>query len=125
MLTTCYSLRISGKHESFDRISSPISDRLETPCKKYRSLRHDYARFLEELKNNTAMGINLGGGVRKIRFAIASKGKGKSGGARAITLVVHSDESGAYRVTLLTLYDKNEMVNVSDTYIKYLISTIE
>lgn len=71
------------------------------------------------------MGINLGGGVRKIRFAIASKGKGKSGGARAITLVVHSDESGAYRVTLLTLYDKNEMVNVSDTYIKYLISTIE
>ena len=34
------------------------------------------------------MGTDLGRGVRKIRMAIGSKGKGKSGGARVLTLTV-------------------------------------
>ena len=69
------------------------------------------------------MGDDLGGGVRKIRMAIASKGKGKSGGARILTLNVKVSEDGL-NVVLLTIYDKNEISNVKDDFIKYLIDNL-
>ena len=69
---------------------------------------------------NPIMGIDLGRGVRKIRMAIGSKGKGKSGGARVLTLTVLVSEDA--NVTLLTIYDKDEIDNVSDDYIRWLIS---
>jgi len=52
-------------------------------------------------------------------MTIASKGKGKSGGARVLTLtvLVNSDTD----VTLLTIYDKNEIENVSDQYVRWLV----
>ena len=45
----------------------------------------DYNVLLQELKQNPQAGIDLGGGLRKIRMKINSKGKGKSGGARVIS----------------------------------------
>ena len=69
------------------------------------------------------MGDDLGGGVRKIRMAIASKGKGKSGGATILTLNVKVSEDGL-NVVLLTIYDKNEISNVKDDFIKYLIDNL-
>lgn len=69
---------------------------------------------------NPFQGDNLGGGVRKIRMAIGSKGKGKSGGARVLTLNVLV--SGDTDVMLLTIYDKNEIDNVFDEYIRWLVS---
>lgn len=57
--------------------------------------------------------------MRKIRMTISSKGKGKSGGARVLTLNVLV--SGDTDVTLLTIYDKDEIDNVSDSYIKWLV----
>ena len=57
-------------------------------AKKYKSLLDDYLTFSKELKENPLQGSALGGGVRKIRMAIGSKGKGKSGGARVLTLTV-------------------------------------
>ena len=88
--------------------------------KKYQSLTDDLEDFQKELIKNPLQGSDLGGGVRKIRMAIASKGKGKSGGARVLTLtVLGSDDAD---VTLLTIYDKGEIENVSDEYIKWLIS---
>ena len=88
--------------------------------KKYRSLTDDLENFQLSLKENPFQGDDLGGGVRKIRMAIASKGKGKSGGARVLTLnVLVSDDAD---ITLLTIYDKNEIDNVSDDYIRWLVS---
>ena len=88
--------------------------------KKYRSLTDDLVNFQQSLKENPFQGDDLGGGVRKIRMAIASKGKGKSGGARVLTLnVLVSDDAD---ITLLTIYDKNEIDNVSDDYIRWLVS---
>ena len=89
-------------------------------AKKYKSLK-DYLRtFQQEIMENPIMGIDLGRGVRKIRMAIGSKGKGKSGGARVLTLtILVSDDAD---VTLLTIYDKEEIDNVSDNYIKWLVS---
>ena len=91
--------------------------------KKYRSLTDDLATFQKKLKENPFQGSDLGGGVRKIRMTISSKGKGKSGGARVLTLNVLV--SGDTDVTLLTIYDKNEIDNVSDDYIRWLVSEAE
>ena len=89
-------------------------------AKKYKSLKNDLRSFQQELLDTPLQGDDLGGGVRKIRMAIASKGKGKSGGARVLTLnILVSDD--ADDVTLLTIYDKNEIDNVSDDYIKWLV----
>ena len=89
-------------------------------AKKYKSLIDDYLTFSKELKENPLQGAALGRGVRKIRMAITSKGKGKSGGARVLTLTVLVSEDAD--VTLLTIYDKDEIDNVSDEYIRWLIS---
>lgn len=90
--------------------------------KKYRSLTDDLEDLQQELKKNPNQGDDLGGGVRKIRMAIASKGKGKSGGARVLTLnvLINSDTD----ITLLTIYDKNEIENVSDEYIRWLVENL-
>lgn len=68
-------------------------------------------------KKNPHIGVDLGNGIRKVRMAIASKGKGKSGGARVITdtSAIISVEEG--RVTLLTIYDKSDRENISDNEI--------
>ena len=91
-------------------------------AKKYKSLGEDYKTLKKELMENPFQGDDLGGGVRKIRMAIASKGTGKSGGARVLTLNVLVSEEN--EVTLLTIYDKNEIDNVSDEYIRWLISEV-
>lgn len=89
-------------------------------AKKYKSLKGDIQTLVKELRKNPFRGDDLGGGVRKIRMAISSKGKGRSGGARVLTLNVLV--CGDADVTLLTIYDKNEIGNVSDEYIKWLVS---
>lgn len=94
--------------------------RFKLLAKKYHSLAKDLALFKEELMENPFQGDELGGGVRKVRMAISSKGKGKRGGARVLTMTVLI--SGDADVTLLTIYDKNEMENVSDQYITWLVS---
>ena len=51
----------------------------------------------------------MGGNFYKIRLAIASKGKGKSGGARVITYIKIVQEN----IYLTSIYDKSEQVDVS------------
>ena len=57
-------------------------------------------------------------------MAITSKGKGKSGGARVITYNVQQTESNV-NITLMSIYDKSEIGNVSDTYLRQLVKEIE
>lgn len=90
-------------------------------AKKYRSLKDDLLLLQAELKQNPFIGVDLGNNTRKVRMAILSKGKGKSGGARVITYIV-TLEVDTYKVRLLTIYDKSEMENVSDAYLRMLIS---
>ena len=54
--------------------------------KKYKSLVSDLKSIISEIQNNPEIGIDLGHGLRKVRMAIASKGKGKSGGARILLI---------------------------------------
>ena len=79
-------------------------------CKKYKSLPSDLSGLIDELKANPFFGIALGNNCYKIRLAIKSKGKGKSGGARVITYVVISGKE----MYLITMYDKSEQSSVSE-----------
>lgn len=90
-------------------------------AKKYRSLASDYADFLKSLHKDPFQGVELGDGIRKVRLAVASKGKGKSGGMRVITFSLEKIDDETINVTLLYIYDKNEMANVSDDFIRYLL----
>ncbi|MBR5540972.1 MAG: type II toxin-antitoxin system RelE/ParE family toxin [Bacteroides sp.] len=82
-------------------------------AKKYKSIKEDYAKLLNDIRNNPLIGVDLGHRLRKIRMSIASKGKGKSGGARVITYTVILAETDA-EIKLLTIYDKSERENLTD-----------
>ncbi len=58
--------------------------------------------------------------VIKIRISIASKGKGKSGGARIITNFIISEQT----VYLLSIYDKSEKENLTDNELAALLENI-
>lgn len=74
--------------------------------KRYPSMKSDIASLCEEIMANPNLGTDLGGGLRKIRMAIASKGRGKSGGARVITFSVIMLESVS-RAEIEQLLEKN------------------
>ena len=101
--------------EVFDRQAKRLA-------KHYAFFKQDYKDFLDELRKNPLTGTDLGGGVRKVRMAIASKGKGKSGGARVITYtadVIVRAEQG--QIVLLSIYDKSEQSTITDNEIKRLM----
>lgn len=85
--------------------------------KKYASLKNELETLFLELETNPTKGIPLGNNVYKIRIAITSKGKGKSGGARIISLVRVTESE----VVLLTIFNKGSRNNISDNEIKRLI----
>ncbi|MGE0020532.1 MAG: type II toxin-antitoxin system RelE/ParE family toxin [Draconibacterium sp.] len=77
--------------------------------KKYPSLKTDLQELVDRLSEKPDIGINLGHNVYKIRLAVSSKGKGKSGGARVITYLI----TGEYEVYLVFIYDKSQLENIS------------
>ena len=90
-------------------------------AKKYPSLKKDLAALRDELMSNPLTGVEIAPGIRKIRMAITSKGKGKSGGARVISYnVILSEIDGD--VYLMTIYDKSEHSTVD---VKLLAETLK
>ena len=61
---------------------------LKQLAKRYPSMKDDYRNFIDALRKSPLMGEPLGKHLRKVRFSIASKARGKSGGARVITHTV-------------------------------------
>ena len=88
--------------------------------KWYRSLLNDVQKLQGELLAKPDLGTDLGNGLRKIRMAIQSKGKGKSGGARVITytIITKIEET---EINLLYIYDKSERDSISAAEIKELL----
>ena len=97
-----------------------FAQELKQLAKRYPSMRDDYKTFLKELRENPLMGTKLGKKLRKVRFAIASKGKGKSGGARVITHTVLVATYGA-DITLVTIYDKSDQESISNKELRQLM----
>ena len=94
-------------------------------AKKYKSFQTDYETFLNSLETDPFQGISLGKNVYKTRMAISSKGKGKSGGARVLTYNIKKVKPEILVITLLSIFDKGEMENVSDSYIKGFVKEME
>ena len=88
--------------------------------KKYVSLKSALANLISDLKQNPVQGDAIGNSCYKIRVAIASKGKGKSGGARVIANIVVIEKV----VYLLSIYDKSEKENLSDNELGELLRNI-
>ncbi len=86
--------------------------------KKFPSLLNELRQLELELTENPTLGTPIGMNCYKIRLAIASKGVGKRGGARVITYVRLLND----QIDLLTIYDKNEVSDISD---KEILSIIE
>jgi|SRR6185503_2197749 len=88
--------------------------------KKYASLKSELLEMVQGLKENPAKGTAIGKSCYKIRVPIASKGKGKSGGARVITNFVVTDRT----VYLLSIYDKADKETLTDKEIEELLKYI-
>ena len=93
-------------------------------AKKYKSLRTDLSQLQKDLKQNPFLGVEILPGVRKIRMAITSKGKGKSGGARVISFIAVSDSDNG-DIILLYIYYKSESPNIQTEYLKKLLTDLE
>lgn len=103
---------------SFEVKTTPHFEReAKILAKRYKSFKADMKDFIESLEKNPMQGDELSPGIRKIRLAIVSKGKGKSGGARVITYTICASESEG-RVYLVDVYDKSDFSTVSVSILK-------
>ena len=89
--------------------------------KKYPSLKGELVELERQLLENPITGAPLGNSCYKVRLAIASKGKGKSGGARVITHI-HVVQDTVY---MLYIYDKLDQESISDAQLKALLKYIQ
>lgn len=88
--------------------------------KKYSSLKVELTELTDILATKPDAGTALGNDMYKIRLAIRSKGKKKSGGGRDITYVLNDNKE----VYLLTIYDKSEFENVDEKTLKNIIQSV-
>lgn len=110
--------------QSFKKAVKPL-------LKKYASLLGELADLEIELLKNPRAGTSLGHDAYKIRVKIKSKGRGKSGGARVISLieteivrVVEAAEELTV-VNLIFIYDKAEKSTITDAELRELIKSLE
>lgn len=106
---------------NYDIVVKPSFQReAKRMAKHYASFKEDYAALIKELEQNPSLGTDIGGGLRKIRMKITSKGKGKSGGARVISFTVIVSEQDAV-LNLLYIYDKADRSSISSKEIEELL----
>ena len=85
--------------------------------KKFPSLKLELTKLFAQLEDTPNMGTPIGNNVYKIRLSIASKNKGKSGGARVMSFVQVIDTT----VLLFSIYNKGDKNSISDKEIKELL----
>ncbi len=88
----------------------PFEKQFKRLGKKYPSLKNDLSELIKELKIKPDSGTSLGNDCFKIRLAITSKNRGKSGGARVITYFAVTEDA----VFLLSIYDKSEQSDIAE-----------
>lgn len=106
---------------SYSVIAVPnFKKELKKLAKKYHSVKAEFAILINSLEIEPRQGTPLGKNCYKIRFAIKSKGKGRSGGARVIINIVVANTS----VYLLSIYDKSEKENMTDNELEELLKSV-
>lgn len=107
---------------SYDiEVTAYFGKQLKRLIKKFPSLKNEFKELINSLKENPLQGSKIGSNCYKIRLSIASKQKGKSGGARVITHVKVVDT----KIYLLSIYDKSEQSDVSDKDFNNWLKDIE
>ena len=102
-------------------IALPIFEKeLKRLAKRYQSLKNEFIELVNSLQTTPDQGVSLGNHCYKIRLSIASKGKGKSGGARVITCVKIIETT----VYLLSIFDKSDKENIADKELSELLKQI-
>jgi mRNA-degrading endonuclease RelE of RelBE toxin-antitoxin system len=99
------------------KVATEFEKSLKRLNKKYPSLKADYLKFLSELAKNPTMGDEIFPNCRKVRIAIKSKRKGKSGGGRIIFYFEIIEDT----IILLFIYDKSEMENIQTAFIEQIL----
>ena len=94
---------------------------LKRLAKKFSSLKNEFAQLIANIAENPMTGTFIGNNCYKIRLAVSSKGKGKSGGTRVITYLYVETET----VYLLTIYDKNEKPDLKSNELKEMLVSLE
>lgn len=94
---------------------------LKRLVKKFPSLKNEYAELIGDIVKDPVIGTFIGNNCYKIRLAISSKGKGKSGGARVITYLYIELKT----VYLLTIYDKAEKEDLKPNELKEMIDSLQ
>jgi len=106
---------------SYNIIATPkFKQALKRLVKKFPSLKKEFAVLIESLSKEPVQGTSLGNHCYKIRLSIASKGKGKSGGARVIAHIVIEKKV----IYLLSMYDKSEKADLSDKELEMLLGQL-
>lgn len=111
--------------DNFKREAKPL-------IKKYPSLKGELEQLQAQLLENPRMGVMITENLYKIRLAVKSKGRGKSGGMRVITYVweisveiVEDEDKRETIIFLASIYDKSEEESISDKGIAKLIDEIQ
>ena len=114
------------------RVTRTFQRQAKRLMKKYSSLKKELQVIEEKLKNDPTTGTSLGNNTYKIRLAVSSKGKGKSGGLRLITFlestiirVIEKTENNLTTIYLITIYDKSETDSIYNKELKDLINSIK
>ncbi len=106
---------------SYNISSIPLFDKqAKRLAKKYPSLKRELAGLIEKLTDEPEQGTALGNSFYKIRLAIASKGKGKSGGARVVTYVKIARNT----VYLTSIFDKSDKSTLTDKELEQIFKLI-
>jgi mRNA-degrading endonuclease RelE of RelBE toxin-antitoxin system len=86
-------------------------------AKRHTSIKSDFINFVKQIAENPELGTSLGLNCYKVRMAITSKGKGKSGGARIITHFQVINNT----IFLLSIYDKSDKESITDKELANLL----
>ena len=89
-------------------------------AKRYPSLKSDLMLLRQSLEKDLEQGVDLGGGLRKIRMNIKSKGRGKAGGARVITCNIIISKSDMV-IALVYIYDKADASSVKNEAMRKIV----
>lgn len=90
-------------------------------AKKFPTLKNEYAELISAIEENPESGTFIGNNCNKIRLAISSKRKGKSGVARVITYLYVITET----VYLLNIHDKGEKADLKPNELKDMIDNLD
>jgi mRNA-degrading endonuclease RelE of RelBE toxin-antitoxin system len=113
------------------RVSKSFKRQAKPLLRKFSSLSKELTQLENELINNPQPGKPIGQDSCKIRLAVKSKGKGKSGGLRVIShlateiVKLIEIEGEEITVTLISIYDKSETTSISDKELRDIITGLQ